>query len=285
MPFARRSRTMPQKHAASLHFERLLPPQTSPHCGMANESQSSGNSDPNENIEIPPISKRNAGAATGAVIGAVGGPIGALLGGVVGAVMGKAAASNKPILPAVRRGAKKVQQTAVKSVSQVKSAAKAVRSTVKAVKRAKPSGVKGKSTARKSSGKKAPAKKTAGKKSSAKKSKAPGRSAKKSAARKSIRTSSPGGRRNARGAAKAGARADRGRRKYFCETRLREFAGSVVGPNFQTTRKETGQRFDCFSSDAFVRERGLILARKVLSDRPRPDTLGALPRISFLKAE
>ena len=34
-----------------------------------------------ENIEIPPISKQTAGAATGAVLGSVAGPVGAVVGG------------------------------------------------------------------------------------------------------------------------------------------------------------------------------------------------------------
>lgn len=143
---------------------------------MAKTSQSSGNSDPNENIEIPPISKRNAGAATGAVIGAVGGPIGALLGGVVGAVMGKAASSNKPVGPAVRRGAEKVSRAVVKTADDAKAVTETARSTARAI-----AGKKGKATKGRSAGKS----KTSAKKASARKSKPASRGATKSKSKSS----------------------------------------------------------------------------------------------------
>ena len=54
---------------------------------MPEDNQKSNNEpgSPSENIEIPPISKQAAGAATGAVIGSVAGPIGAV--GVAGPVV------------------------------------------------------------------------------------------------------------------------------------------------------------------------------------------------------
>lgn len=52
------------------------------------------------------ISKTAAGAATGAVMGAVAGPVGAVVGGLIGAALGKRAESEKPIMPAIKRGAR-----------------------------------------------------------------------------------------------------------------------------------------------------------------------------------
>ena len=56
-----------------------------------------------EDIQVPPISKRTAGAVTGAAIGSIAGPAGAVIGGVIGAVVGKAAADGQPVSKAVRR--------------------------------------------------------------------------------------------------------------------------------------------------------------------------------------
>ena len=54
---------------------------------MADEqdASSSEKTPSSENIEIPPISKQAAGAATGAVLGSVAGPVGTVVGGVIGA--------------------------------------------------------------------------------------------------------------------------------------------------------------------------------------------------------
>src|SRR5437667_12703202 len=64
-----------------------------------------------EDIQIPPIPKQTAGAVAGAAIGSMAGAVGAVVGGFVGALAGKAAASGRPIGPAVRkRGAKVVRR-------------------------------------------------------------------------------------------------------------------------------------------------------------------------------
>ena len=61
------------------------------------QQQNGGEASPgsSENIEIPPISKQTAGAATGAVIGSVAGPVGAVVGGVLGALAGRAASKDQ----------------------------------------------------------------------------------------------------------------------------------------------------------------------------------------------
>jgi hypothetical protein len=97
---------------------------------MPNETQSSDSpAEAKENIEIPPIPKTAAGAATGAVVGAVAGPVGAVVGGVLGAVLGKRAERGKPLLPAVKRGARK-------AAGGAKAAIKTARAAVPAAKRA-----------------------------------------------------------------------------------------------------------------------------------------------------
>ena len=91
-------------------------------------SKTSNRSTSNKNINIPPISKSEAGAATGAVLGAVGGPVGAVLGGAVGAMVGKRAESDKPMMPAVKR-------TARQAAGAMKAAVKTARVAVPAAKR------------------------------------------------------------------------------------------------------------------------------------------------------
>ena len=95
---------------------------------MPNETESSDSpAEAKENIDIPPIPKTTAGAATGAVVGAVAGPVGAVVGGVLGAVLGKRAQSGKPILPALKRGARTTargERVPVKSVRAAVPAAK-----------------------------------------------------------------------------------------------------------------------------------------------------------------
>jgi hypothetical protein len=56
-----------------------------------------------EDIQVPPIPKQTAGAATGGAIGSIAGPAGAVGGGVIGAVVGKAAAGGRPVRKAARR--------------------------------------------------------------------------------------------------------------------------------------------------------------------------------------
>ena len=80
---------------------------------MAKKSQSTATQfSSKENIEIPPISKSVAGAATGAVVGAVAGPLGAVVGGVIGAAIGKRAESGKPMMPAIKRTARQAAEGA-----------------------------------------------------------------------------------------------------------------------------------------------------------------------------
>ncbi len=133
---------------------------------MAKESQTSKSST-DRNLDIPPISKPTAGAATGAVVGATAGPMGAIVGGVIGGVLGKRAQDNKPLIP--EAGTKAVVRTARAVVPAVKRALKAVR----------PGKSKSGGGAKKSTARKAPAKRTAAKKTGKAKS-APAR-AKKSA--------------------------------------------------------------------------------------------------------
>src|SRR4030095_15679664 len=75
------------------------------------------NSQSSENIEIPPIPKKNAGAVAGAAIGSIAGPIGAVVGGVLGAVAGKAAEKRRPIAPAARRTVRSVMKSS-KAISK-----------------------------------------------------------------------------------------------------------------------------------------------------------------------
>ena len=88
---------------------------------MANqESSSAARSREQEEIDIPPISKSTAGAATGAVVGAVAGPVGAVVGGVVGAVVGRRIGKGKPALPrALKRTAVKAAKAATKAVKKL----------------------------------------------------------------------------------------------------------------------------------------------------------------------
>ncbi len=123
---------------------------------MAKKSPTSQSS-PDRNIDIPPISKPTAGAATGAVVGAVAGPVGAIVGGVIGAVLGKRAQENKPLIP--EAGTEAVVKTARAAVPAAKRALKSVT----------PAKAK-KSSARKSSAKKTTPRKTAAKKTAKSKS-------------------------------------------------------------------------------------------------------------------
>ncbi len=78
-------------------------------------------------IDIPPVSKPTAGAATGAVVGALAGPVGAIVGGVVGAVLGNRSEQNKPLMPAVSRVAKQVASGAKAAVQTVRGVAPAAK--------------------------------------------------------------------------------------------------------------------------------------------------------------
>ena len=100
-------------------------------------SKTSNRSTSNKNINIPPISKSEAGAATGAVLGAVGGPIGAVLGGVVGAMAGKRAESDKPMMPAVKRTARQAAGAMKAAVKTARVAVPAAKRIVKSVRRRK----------------------------------------------------------------------------------------------------------------------------------------------------
>ena len=129
---------------------------------MAKKSQTKSSSD--RNIDIPPVSKSTAGAATGAVVGAIAGPMGAIVGGVIGGVLGKRAQENKPLVPP--------------SVSKpiVRTARRALPTAKRALKSVTPSKSK-RSGAKKSSARKSPAKKTSVKKTGKAKS-APARAKK-----------------------------------------------------------------------------------------------------------
>ena len=114
-------------------------------------SKTSNRSTSNKNINIPPISKSEAGAATGAVLGAVGGPVGAVLGGVVGAMVGKRAESDKPMMPAVKRTARQAAGAMKAAVKTARVAVPAAKRIVKSVRRRKTSSGPKKSGAKKSS--------------------------------------------------------------------------------------------------------------------------------------
>ena len=114
-------------------------------------SKTSNRSTPNKNINIPPISKSEAGAATGAVLGAVGGPMGAVLGGAVGAMVGKRAESGKPMMPAVKRTARQAAGAMKAAVKTARVAVPAAKRIVKSVRRRKTSSGPKKSGAKKSS--------------------------------------------------------------------------------------------------------------------------------------
>jgi hypothetical protein len=109
---------------------------------MATEETSSTDPAEQEKIEIPPISKPTAGAATGAVVGAVAGPVGAVVGGVIGAVMGKRAAAGKPMLPPVKATAKQVVRETAKAVKTARAAVPAAKRALKSTKPAKRSKAK-----------------------------------------------------------------------------------------------------------------------------------------------
>ncbi len=125
---------------------------------MAKKSQTTQSSS-DRNIDIPPVSKSTAGAATGAVVGAMAGPMGAVVGGVIGAVLGKRAQDNKPLIP--EAGTKAVVKTAKAALPAAKRVLKSVTPG-----RSKSRGAKKSTTAKKSPAKKTAAKKTSRTKSS-----------------------------------------------------------------------------------------------------------------------